>query len=64
MYKQPLEIILRRLKMIMALSLGDSVCASSKASTFFGRSNVGIAGLKPGQGMDVCLRLSVLCCPM
>jgi hypothetical protein len=35
----------------------------SKASTVFGRSNIGIAGSNP-RGMDVCLRLSVLCCPV
>jgi hypothetical protein len=36
----------------------------SKASTVFGRSNIGIAGSNPAWGMDVCLRLSVLCCPV
>jgi hypothetical protein len=36
----------------------------SKASTAFGRSNIGIAGSQPARGMDVCLRLSVLCCPV
>jgi hypothetical protein len=36
----------------------------SKASAVFGRSNIGIAGSNPTRGMDVCLRLSVLCCPM
>jgi hypothetical protein len=34
----------------------------SKASTVFGRSNIGIAGSKPAWGMDVCPRVSVLCC--
>jgi hypothetical protein len=36
----------------------------SKASTIFGRSNIGIAGSNPARGTDVCLRLSVLCCPV
>jgi hypothetical protein len=36
-----------------------SIAARSKASTVFGRSNIGIAGSNPGQGMDVCL-----CCPV
>jgi hypothetical protein len=36
----------------------------SKASTVFGRSNIGIASSSPARGMDVCLRLSVLCCPV
>jgi hypothetical protein len=33
-----------------------------KASTVFGCSNIGITGLNPAQGMDVCLHLSLLCC--
>jgi hypothetical protein len=36
----------------------------SEASTVFGRSNVEIAGSNPARGMDVCLRFSVLCCPV
>jgi hypothetical protein len=40
------------------------MAARSKASTVFGRSNIGIAGSNPARGMDVCLRLSVLCCPV
>jgi hypothetical protein len=36
----------------------------SKASTVFGRSNIGIAASNPARDMDVCLRLSVLCCPV
>jgi hypothetical protein len=28
------------------------------------RFNTGIAGSNPAQGMDVCPRLSVLCCPV
>jgi hypothetical protein len=27
-------------------------------------SNAGIVGSNPAQGMDICLRLSVLCCPV
>jgi hypothetical protein len=41
-----------------------SMATQSKASTVFGRLNIGIAGLNPAQGMDVCLHLSVLCCPV
>jgi hypothetical protein len=26
--------------------------------------NIGIAGSNPAGGMDVCLRVSVLCCPV
>jgi hypothetical protein len=36
----------------------------SEGSTVFGRSNIGIAGSNPARGMDVSLRLSVLCCPV
>jgi hypothetical protein len=42
------------------LSLSVPMAKRSKASTVFGRSNIGIAGSNPSQGMDVCLRLSVL----
>jgi hypothetical protein len=40
------------------------IAAQSKASTVFDRSNIGIAGSNPAQGMDVCPRFSVLCCPV
>jgi hypothetical protein len=36
----------------------------SEPSTVFGSSNVEIAGSNPVRGMDVCLRFSVLCCPV
>jgi hypothetical protein len=36
-----------------------STAARSKASTVFGRSNIGIAGSNPARGMDGCLRYSV-----
>jgi hypothetical protein len=36
----------------------------SKASTVFGRWKIEIAGSNSARGMDVCLRLSVLCCPV
>jgi hypothetical protein len=41
-----------------------SIAERSKASTVFGPSNVEIAGSNPARGMDVCLRFSVLCCPV
>jgi hypothetical protein len=34
-----------------------TVAARSKPWTFFSRSNTGIVGSNPTQGMDVCLRL-------
>jgi hypothetical protein len=36
----------------------------SKARTVFGLSNTEIVGSNPSRGMDVCLRFSVLCCPV
>jgi hypothetical protein len=30
----------------------------------YDRLNIGIAGSNPARGMDVCLRVSVLCCPV
>jgi hypothetical protein len=41
-----------------------SVTERSEGSTVFGRSNVEIAGLNPARVMDMCLRFSVLCCPV
>jgi hypothetical protein len=41
-----------------------SVAKQSKASTVYDRSNIGIAGSNPASGMDVCLHVSVLCCPV
>jgi hypothetical protein len=41
-----------------------SIAAQSKASTVFGRSNIGIAGSNPAQDMDMCLCFFVLCCPV
>jgi hypothetical protein len=38
-----------------------SIAERSKASTVFGRSNIGITVSNPARGTDVCLRLSVLC---
>jgi hypothetical protein len=40
-------------------NLPVSIAARSKASTVFGRSNIGIAGSNPARGMDVCLCFSV-----
>jgi hypothetical protein len=36
----------------------------SKAGTVYDRSNIGISGSNPAWGMDVCPRVSVLCCPV
>jgi len=38
-----------------------SIAARSKASTVFGRSNIGIVDSNPARGMDMCPRFSVLC---
>jgi hypothetical protein len=37
------------------------VVARSKALTVFARSDVGIVGSNPNQGMDVCVRLFCVC---
>jgi hypothetical protein len=41
-----------------------SIAERYETSTVFGRSDVEIAGSNPARGMDVCLRFSVLCCPV
>jgi hypothetical protein len=41
-----------------------SVAERSRACTVYDRSNIGIAGSNPPSGMDVCQRVSVLCCPV
>jgi hypothetical protein len=41
-----------------------SIAEQSEASTVFDRSDVEIAGSNPALSMDVCLRFSVLCCPV
>jgi hypothetical protein len=41
-----------------------STAERSKAGTVYDRLNIEIAGSNPARGMDVCLRVSVLCCPM
>jgi hypothetical protein len=38
-----------------------TVAARSKAGNVFARSNTGIVGSNPTQGMDVCLRLFCVC---
>jgi hypothetical protein len=38
-----------------------TVAARSKAWTVFDRSNTGILGSNPTQGMDVCVRLFCVC---
>jgi hypothetical protein len=45
------------------LNLLVPMAARSEARTVFCRSNTGIVGSNPTQGMDVCPRFSVLCCP-
>jgi len=40
------------------------VAEQSEARTVFGRSKTGIMDSNPIRGMNVCPRLSVLCCPV
>jgi hypothetical protein len=42
-------------------SLPITVAAVSKARTVFARSNAGIVGSNPTQGMDVCVRVFCVC---
>jgi hypothetical protein len=41
-----------------------SIAKRSKACTVYERLNIEIAGSNPARSMDVCLRVSVLCCPV
>jgi hypothetical protein len=41
-----------------------SIAEQSKACTVCNRLNIEISGSNPARGMDVCLRVSVLCCPV
>jgi hypothetical protein len=41
-----------------------SIAEQSKACTVYDRLNIEITGSNPAQGMDVCLCVSVFCCPV
>jgi hypothetical protein len=41
-----------------------SIAEQSKASTVYDHLNIEITGSNPAWGMDVCLCVSVLCCPV
>jgi hypothetical protein len=41
-----------------------SIAERSKAGTVYDRLNLGIAGSNHAWGMDMCPRVSVLCCPV
>jgi hypothetical protein len=41
-----------------------SIPERSKEGTVYDRSNIGIAASNPAWGMDVCPRVSMLCCPV
>jgi hypothetical protein len=41
-----------------------SIAKQSKACTVYDRLNIEIADSNPARGMDVCLRVCVLCCPV
>jgi hypothetical protein len=41
-----------------------SIAEQSKAGTVYDRLNIGIAVSNPTRDMDVCPRVSVLCCPV
>jgi hypothetical protein len=46
------------------MEIPNPMAAQSEARTVFDRSNTEIVGSNPAQGMDVCPRFSVLCCPV
>jgi hypothetical protein len=54
--KDQLRLIIRLIRLIIA--------ERSKACSVYHSLNVEIAGSNPARGMDVCLRVSVLCCPV
>jgi hypothetical protein len=62
--KRSTRSLIRKKNCEMVLNFPVPVAAQSKASTVFGRSNIGIAGLNPVRGMDVFPRFAVLCCPV
>jgi hypothetical protein len=41
-----------------------SIAELSETCTVYDRLNIEIAGSNPARGMYVCLRVSVLCCPV
>jgi hypothetical protein len=47
-----------------SLKMPIAVAALSKVRTVFVRSNAGIVGSNPTQGMDVCVRLFCVCVVM
>jgi hypothetical protein len=49
---------------ILRLVVPVSIAERSKACIVYNRLNIGIACLNPAWGMDVCPRVSVLCCPV
>jgi hypothetical protein len=42
----------------------NKTTSRSKAGTVYDSLNIQIAGSNPARSMDVCLRVSVLCCPV
>jgi hypothetical protein len=57
------ESDLRNNLRLYAMTWLITVAGRSKAWTVFARSNAGIVGSNPTQGMDVCVRLFSVCCP-
>jgi hypothetical protein len=41
-----------------------SIAERSKTCTVYDRLNIEIASSNPARGMDVCMHVSVLCCPV
>jgi hypothetical protein len=46
------------------LRINSDIAERSKACTVYDSLNIEIAGSNTARGMDVCLHVSVLCCPV
>jgi hypothetical protein len=46
------------------MNMPASVAAQSKARMVLDRSEIGMGGSNPVRYIDVCMRFSVLCCPV
>jgi hypothetical protein len=57
------QLYLHKFKLSKVI-LPVSIAERSKACTVYDRLNIEISGSNPARGVDVCLRVSVLCCPV
>jgi hypothetical protein len=57
-------ILLNSLNFFNCSYMPISIAERSKACTVYDLLNIEIAGSNPARNMDVCPRVSVLCCPV